>query len=135
MRKLLIPLIGIIAIGCASGGEETPTTTTTTAPPADTGPATFAMVAQTASANCMPCHNAEKKAGGLSLASYADVVKGGESGPVVKAGDPDGSLLIKVLKGPVIDPEVPRMPLKRDPLSADQIQKIADWIKAGAKEA
>ena len=140
--RILIAILGIIAIGCK--GEETPPTTTTTtttggAEPATTGATAatgaFAEVAQVATANCMPCHNAQNKAGGLSLATYADMMKGGESGAVVVAGDPDNSLIIKVLHGPVTTPEVPRMPLKRDPLPEATIHKLADWIKAGAKEA
>lgn len=146
MKKLLIPFVSLMAIAMVasscSGGEDTSATNTTTtgAAPATTGTtgataANFAGVAQLATANCMPCHSAEKHAGGLNLTTYADVMKGGEHGAPVVAGDPDNSLIIKVLKGPVKEPEVPQMPMKRAPLAAEDIQKISDWIKAGAKEA
>ena len=140
MKKLLFPFLAIatiVAVGC-SGGEEAPKADGA-APPTtaatDANATGFAAVAQIASANCMPCHNEKSRAGGLALTSYADVMKGGEDGAVVKAGDPDNSLLVKVLHGATENPKVPQMPMKKPALAADQIAKIADWIKAGAKEA
>lgn len=150
MKRILLPLAALMVVACNSGenaGTDAGTTTTggtaanTTGATTNEGtPATgnavgFTAVAELAGKNCMPCHSAEKHAGGLSLASYADVMKGGEHGAAVKPGDPDSSLLVKVLHGDVADPKVPHMPMKRDPLSTQDIQKISDWIKAGAKEA
>jgi len=65
------------------------------------------------------------------LTSYDKVMKGGDEGPVVVAGDPDKSLLIKALKGQGAAQMPP--PGKGKPLTADQIQTVSDWIKAGAK--
>src|SRR5580700_8508424 len=45
-------------------------------------------------AKCLACHSAEKRSGGLSLATYADVLDGGRSGAVVKPGNSAGSLII-----------------------------------------
>src|SRR5947209_4766636 len=42
---------------------------------------------------CISCHGQDKKSSGLSLHSYTKTMEGGSSGVVVKAGDPDGSLL------------------------------------------
>ena len=37
-------------------------------------------------ANCLECHSADKRKGGLSLAAYTDVLDGGRSGAVVRPG-------------------------------------------------
>lgn len=161
MKRLILPLAALLAVACNSGSDDAASTTTstgggstttsapgttgttgagktaaTTAANAPAGGATgFTAVAAVATNQCMPCHSAEKHAGGLSLASYDALMKGGQHGSPVKAGDPDHSLLVQVLKGPVDNPHVPMMPMKRAPLSAADIQKISDWIKAGAKNA
>jgi hypothetical protein len=54
--------------------------------------------------------------------------------PVVKPGDPDGSALIKILKGPCGD--LPRMPYDCDTTGGcvpdNYIEAIAEWIRSGA---
>src|SRR4051794_3335363 len=49
-------------------------------------------------ARCHSCHGNGKKKGGLSLASRAALLKGGDSGPAVVPGKPDASLLIKAIR-------------------------------------
>ena len=66
----------------------------------------------------------------LFLDSFSGVIKGGFSGPEVLPGDPEGSRIIRRLRG--IDQ--PRMPLGGPFLSDDQIGVIAAWIAAGAKD-
>src|SRR5581483_5713879 len=44
---------------------------------------------------CTSCHHEDKRRGGLSLLSYASMRKGGESGEVIKPGDPKGSELYR----------------------------------------
>jgi mono/diheme cytochrome c family protein len=80
-------------------------------------------------ANCVSCHG---RAGGLSLASYADLIKGGKDGAVVKPGDADGSLLVQKVKG--TQTIGARMPFSRAPLPDADIQKIASWVAQGAKD-
>jgi cytochrome b subunit of formate dehydrogenase len=70
---------------------------------------------------CGACHGAS---GGLSVASYADLLKGGKTGPAVIPGKPDESLLLsKVADG--------KHPGK---FSAEQLQLITEWILAGTPE-
>src|SRR5258708_2584651 len=45
-------------------------------------------------AKCLVCHSQEKRSGGLSLATYEDVLSGGRSGAVVKPGNSGGSLMV-----------------------------------------
>ena len=40
---------------------------------------------------CCSCHNADRKAGGLDLTSFQQMMAGGNSGDVVAGGDADGS--------------------------------------------
>ena len=79
----------------------------------------------------MPCHGENGKEG-VDLRSYASVMKGGEDGPIVKAGDPAGSKIVEVIKA--VDTSK-RMPKNQPALEEAQIKMIEDWIAAGAKES
>lgn len=146
MKRLMIPLVGLIAVACSNSGTDTAanstapaTTPPATAPAAATatpvGATGFAVVQPILTANCMPCHSAQRKRGGWAADSFADATAPGSDGPVIVAGDPDKSLLVQVLKGPVANPKLPAMPQGKAPLAAADIQKISDWVKAGAKES
>ena len=50
-------------------------------------------------ANCLECHSADKRKGGLSLAAYTDVLDGGRSGAVVRPGQAANSLLLARVRG------------------------------------
>ncbi|MEX2215729.1 MAG: c-type cytochrome domain-containing protein, partial [Phycisphaeraceae bacterium] len=79
---------------------------------------------------CAGCHNADDADGDLIMDTFALLMKGGENGAVIKAGDNDASLLIKVLTGK----SKPKMPPKDKPApSADEIAILKKWIDAGAK--
>src|SRR5215216_416933 len=47
---------------------------------------------------CLNCHNPEKKKAGLDLSSYATAMAGSENGKVIEPGDPDGSLLFRLVQ-------------------------------------
>lgn len=78
-------------------------------------------------AKCVSCHD-EKASGGLRLDSYAAMEKGGRSGPLALAGNPQASLLIQRLLTP--NPQL-RMPKNAEALTQPEIQKIAAWVAAG----
>ena len=82
-------------------------------------------------AKCLVCHSQEKRSGGLSLATYADVLSGGRSGAVVKPGKSSDSLLIQRLTGPAAN----RMPMGGPALSAAEIGTLSTWIDQGARQA
>ena len=76
---------------------------------------------------CYGCH-AEAKTSGLRLDSREGMLQGGASGPAIKPGDPDNSLLIQAIRQ-----THPR--LKMPPggkLKDDEIEAVATWIKDGA---
>ena len=65
--------------------------------------------------NCGKCHNPDKKKGDLDLTSYSGALKGGGSGPVVVAGNPDSSKLWKAIthaEDPTMPPNKPKLPDK-----------------------
>ncbi len=76
---------------------------------------------------CVSCHNPEKSKGDLDLSSRAAVLKGGEEGPALVPGKPADSLLLSKVSGPR-----PKMPRGGEPLTADQIADLRQWIADGA---
>jgi mono/diheme cytochrome c family protein len=79
--------------------------------------------------NCLECHSQDKRKGGLSLATYGDVLEGGRSGPVVRPGSSSRSLILDRLTG-TIEPQMPKDELALDPA---QIAVIRTWIDQGAR--
>lgn len=69
-------------------------------------------------AKCQACHGT---LGGLDLTSYETVMKGGNSGPVVMAGQPEQSLLVTKQQG--------EHPGK---LTEQELAMVIAWIQAGA---
>src|SRR5579859_5645410 len=47
--------------------------------------------------NCQTCHNPKLKTAGLDLTSAEGFARGGQSGAIVVAGNPESSRLIKVI--------------------------------------
>src|ERR1051325_1251517 len=80
---------------------------------------------------CLVCHSQEKRSGGLSLATYDDVLSGGRSGAIVRPGNSANSLVVQRLNGP---PST-RMPLGGAALTAAEIGVITTWIDQGARPA
>jgi cytochrome c553 len=78
--------------------------------------------------SCFDCHTADEK-GGLRLDSREAMLKGGESGPAIVPGDPDGSLMIKAVRH---TQGIPKMPRRSDKLSDGEIAALAEWIRVGA---
>jgi mono/diheme cytochrome c family protein len=78
---------------------------------------------------CYECHGSQRTRGQLRLDRRDVALKGGLSGPVIEAGNSDGSRLVQRLLG--LGGEE-RMPRGRDPLAPDQIALIRAWIDDGA---
>src|SRR5688572_24638969 len=82
-------------------------------------------------ASCIPCHGPDKSKAGLRLDSRSALLRGGDSGPAIKVGDPDASLLLKAIRH--ADPDLAMPPKKAGKkLSDDQIRDFESWIRAGA---
>jgi hypothetical protein len=80
--------------------------------------------------HCHACHGNDKQKGGLNLATYVEMQKGGSSGTVVTPGNPDKSRLFTL----VDHREEPKMPSQSVKIPAPQIALIKLWIEQGAKE-
>jgi len=90
----------------------------------------FDQIAPIFERRCFSCHNDRDRRGGLSLESAASLVRGGDSGEVVWAGDPESSYLLELIVP--VDGRA-AMPKNADPLTAAEIEAIRRWIAAGAE--
>jgi mono/diheme cytochrome c family protein len=74
-------------------------------------------------AKCTACHGAGAL-GGLNLSTYADAMRGGNTGPVIVPGDAANSVLVQ------------RQQAGGHPgqLSPEEIAQVIEWINAGALE-
>ena len=135
--KLLLIILVILVItfwGCSSDNPSEP-------PPNQSSQAPLSKLSDiqakvfTQSCALSGCHGPANNQANLLLTdgnSFTNLVNvQGLLFPQFKRVVPDSSsisLLIKILKGEVS----PRMPLNRDPLSAELIDSIASWINKGA---
>ena len=78
---------------------------------------------------CYACHSAETKpAGGLRVDDRNGLLTGGNGGPAVIPGDPDGGLLIqRILHN---DPKL-KMPKEGAPFTAEELADLRKWITDG----
>ncbi len=100
---------------------------------ANAGPTTFygARVEPVFEARCVTCHGPSKHRANLRLDSYRGVMRGGKNGPVILAGNVQGSdLFRRITLPPGHDDFMPKE--GKRPLSADQVKLIELWIGAGA---
>ena len=81
--------------------------------------------------HCLECHSKDRRKGGLSLATYDDILEGGRNGPVVRPANGAGSLIVHRLSGTTDDAQMPK---DEDPLEPAQIALIKAWIDQGARE-
>ncbi len=78
---------------------------------------------------CVACHGPDDSEGGLDLSSYEGLMRGGRSGPAVTPGSVASSRLYLMSAGK----KEPAMPPDPDESWNDtQLQRLADWIQAGA---
>ena len=78
--------------------------------------------------SCVKCHGSRAPLKSMDLSTYAGVIKGSESGPVVVPGNPEASLLYKKV-------QAEEMPMGGPPLAKEQVAAIRAWIEAGALAA
>ncbi len=90
----------------------------------------FAKIKSIFEQNCLGCHGPDKQRGRLRLDVKAIVFSADRDEPLIIPGDPAKSRLYQLITLPADDKK--RMPKKADPLSAEQIELIGDWINAGA---
>jgi hypothetical protein len=79
---------------------------------------------------CYSCHSAraEKLKAGLLLDSRAAMLRGGDQGPALKPGDPDGTLLLRAIRYTDEDLKMP----PKGKLPAEVVKDFEAWVKRGA---
>ena len=77
---------------------------------------------------CYGCH-AENATAGLRLDSLAGLLKGGKSGPAIKPGDPESSILLHAVQG--IRGRM-GMPPAGSRLEAHEVDALRQWVAMGA---
>jgi mono/diheme cytochrome c family protein len=77
-------------------------------------------------AHCLGCHGAtEELEGGLDLRLVRLMTAGGESGPAIASGDPDGSLLLQRIRSG-------EMPPGDAKVSPEELDTLSRWVASGA---
>ncbi len=80
-------------------------------------------------AKCQGCHQASIAGGKLVMTSYAEFMKGGQSGPSIIRQKPDASILMEYLTG-----KRDLMPKGGPPLGNDELALFRTWIAQGASD-
>ena len=76
---------------------------------------------------CVGCHSGNDPNGGLSLVSFHDMMKGGDSGRVIIPGNRDGSRLFRLTGGL----ENPRMPQGQARITRKNYEDLKKWFEEG----
>ena len=84
--------------------------------------------------NCLACHSASERQGGLILENPAGILKGGDNGPAAVPGNASGSLLLKL----AAHQQEPVMPPADNDVAASnlapaQLGLLKLWIDQGAR--
>jgi mono/diheme cytochrome c family protein len=86
---------------------------------------TYADLVPILTQRCVICHTGAVAPAGLRLDGYEAIMHGSAKGPVVKAGDPSASELIRRIKGT----SQPRMPMTGPPFLSDkEIAMFENWV-------
>ncbi len=132
-RSLVALLVTVIvALSAARGDAES----LPVAAPDRTEPVRFRdEVLPFLAANCVACHNAKVKEGGLSLETAATILAGGDSGAAVVAGKPAESVLM--VRAAHRDADADTMPPQGNSvgarnLSPQELGLLERWIAEGA---
>lgn len=86
--------------------------------------------------HCVQCHQSGgvgEVTSGFELTSYEGLMKGTSAGPMVIAGDIEGSNMLVLMEGRA-DPSISMPHGQNEPVSKKDIQVIKTWIGQGAKD-
>ncbi len=99
--------------------------------PSDTTRREFfeAKIRPVLAAQCYSCHGALKQKGGLRVDSRDALRRGGDSGPAIEPGKPEGSLLVQVLEHSEPGLEMPKDAAR---LPESVVREVRAWIAEGA---
>ena len=86
--------------------------------------------------HCIECHQPDSSgtlASGFDMTSYEGLMKGTTFGPMIIAGDPEGSNVLVLMEGRA-DPSISMPHGQQDPVAKTDIQTIRLWIEQGAND-
>ena len=83
-------------------------------------------------AHCADCHTGEKKKGGFSMNSRADLLAGSENGKMVEVGKSGASKLVESLTTDDKDTQMPPSDAKQKRVPAEKVALLRAWIDEGA---
>ena len=81
---------------------------------------------------CIVCHGKQIREADLDLRTREGMLKGGVSGPAIVPGDPENSLLVQRISSREMPPPDRQFPYFVRAVTSDELQKLSDWIAAGA---
>ncbi|MEW4489565.1 c-type cytochrome domain-containing protein [Thalassoglobus sp. JC818] len=76
---------------------------------------------------CLNCHNSRNKSGGLSVETFFDLMRGGDSGEVIIPGDMENSRFFRLVGGL----ELPRMPQGQGRITRQNYEDMKKWFAEG----
>ncbi len=85
--------------------------------------------------NCLSCHRQGGQgyeASGFSMMSYEELMKGTQFGPMIIAGDSEGSNMLVLMEGRA-DKSISMPHGAMKPIAGSDIETIRAWIDQGAK--
>ncbi len=83
---------------------------------------------------CTVCHGLRRQEGGLDLRTWAGILKGGNSGPVVVPGKPDESLILAKIRSGEMPPKKRMLEMGVKPITAAETEHLARWIAQTAPQ-
>jgi len=125
----LLPVLTLLSLTLAVAAEDKPQ-----AQDANRGLELFKSTIEPVLAkHCYECHSQAEgiNEGGLELDSPAGVLRGGDTGPMIKPHAPEQSSLLRMLNH---DGEVSAMP-PEEQLPAEVIAAFTEWIRLGAPDS
>ena len=139
MKKLIYGVVSGVAICLLTGtllAKDEPKLDPAKLPPASTktGLTYEKDIKPVFEKSCFKCHGSEKQKGKLRLDSLAAVLKGGEEGKILEAGNSAKSVVVYSVARVCVDEDDFMPPEdKGKPLTKDQVGLIRAWIDQGAK--
>ena len=127
-RAPWLPLGLALTLGSMGAAPLTPDQIQSLPPPAPRTVEFARDIQPIIASSCVKCHARGRAKGGLQLDTRETLLRGGDSGPVVVAGQSQKSMLIALVAG--VDPDEV-MPKKGSRLTSDQISLLRAWIDQG----
>lgn len=141
-RRLSAACLTVFALAVTTAASLTADDLTSAAAPGEQSPADRPSIAQEdvdffeqrirplLIEHCYECHSDQDQSGDLRLDSRPAWQAGGESGPLLIAGQPDQSRLVEAVRYENLNLQMP----PSGKLSAEQIAALEQWVKLGAPD-